>query len=340
MIRYPHLEKGTTVGVTAPSSGVSEELHDSVKLACSRLKAKGYNVVSGGTVWTHDKAKSAPARIRAAEFNEMMQDDSIGLIFPPWGGELLIEILEFIDFKNAACKWIMGYSDTSVLLLAITLNTGIATAHGTNLMDVRGEHSDETTAMWESVLSTPFGESILQRSSPRYQKEWRHSDPSSCVFHLTEPTKWKVISEQNVHIQGRLLGGCIDVIRHLIGTPFGNVRHFQEKYINNEPVVWVLENCELSATDLRRSLVHMKLAGWLDHCTGLIFGRSSANQTVQNYTAQDVYKDLADELGIPVVYDVDCGHVPPQITFINGAYAEIEVNAAEGTGTVKQYFNP
>ncbi|WP_438349432.1 S66 family peptidase [Paenibacillus sp. FA6] len=337
MIRYPFLEEGATIGVTAPSSGVQAELHDLLKLSCSRMEMNGFNVVCGETVWTQHKAKSAPAQLRATEFNDMIRDDNIDLIIPPWGGELLIEVLEYIDFENCKSKWILGYSDISVLLLAITLKTGIATAHGTNLIDLRGEYTDETTAMWQSVLSTKTGESILEHSSLNYQKEW-NAAPSPNVFHLTEPTCWKVITNTNVKIQGRLLGGCIDVIRHLIGTPFGDLQHFQNNYINNEPIMWYLENCELNTADLRRSLVQMKLAGWFDHCTGLMFGRSNANQPIDNYTVEDIYKELSEELQIPMIFDIDCGHVPPQMIFINGAYAELEVEG--GKGSVKQYFNP
>lgn len=85
------------------------------------------------------------------------------------GRELLIEVLEFIDFDTMKDKWILGYSDISVLLLAVTLRTGIATAHGTNLVDLRGEYSDDTTAMWEAVLETKAGDSIVQHSSLKYQ---------------------------------------------------------------------------------------------------------------------------------------------------------------------------
>ncbi|MFJ5714520.1 S66 peptidase family protein [Neobacillus sp. NPDC093127] len=338
MITYPHLKNGATIGVTAPSSGVATELHELVKLACSRLEQKGFQVLCGDTVWSHYKAKSAPAVKRAAEFNGLMADSDTDIIIPPWGGELLMEVLEHIDYENIKNKWVLGYSDISGLLLAITLKTGIATAHGTNLIDLRGEFSDETTAMWESVLSTETGESVLQHSSDQYQKEWNHADPSPCVFHLTEKTQWKTVSNRNVKMQGRLLGGCIDIIRHLIGTPFGDVQSFRNQHINGEPVIWYLENCEMNTADLRRSLVQMKLAGWFDHCSGLMFGRSPANTPVDNYTVEDVYQDLVDELDIPIIYDIDCGHVPPQITFINGAYAEVE--AAEGKGTVLQFFRP
>lgn len=338
MIKYPVLEKGATIGVTAPSSGVKKEFHDLLTLAGSRMETMGFKVIFGNTVWTQEKAKSSPAQTRAAELIEWMRSDDIDLVIPPWGGELVIEILELIDFDHLKSKWILGYSDISVLLLAITLRTGIATAHGTNLIDLRGETVDNTTAMWQSVLSARSGESIIQHSSLNYQKEWNYSNPSPCVFHLSEQTYWKVISDADANMHGRLLGGCVDVIRHLIGTPFGNVQQFQHNHINNDPIVWYLENCELSTTDLRRSLIQMKQAGWFDNCAGLMFGRSDANRPVDNYTAEDLYCELADELQVPVVYDVDCGHVPPQLTFINGAYAEVEVN--NGKGVVKQTFKP
>lgn len=336
MIKYPFLVKGATIGITAPSSGVQAYLHDSLRKAMKRMENRGFKIICGDSVWTQSKAKSTTAIRRAIEFNEMMQNEDIQMIIPPWGGELLLEVLEYIDFGNMKAKWIIGYSDTSSLLLSTTLMTGIATAHGPNLFDIRGEYSDKTTAMWQSVLSTNPGDSILQTSSEKYQKEWEHNHPSPCVFYLTEPTHWKCSSSNHIKLTGRLLGGCIDIIRHLVGTPFGNVKDFRNKFLNGENLVWFLENCELSTTDLRRSLIQMKLAGWFDQCSGIMFGRSPANQPVDDYFIRDVYQDLAMELQIPILYDVDCGHVPPQITFINGAYAEIKVE--DGKGVVVQHF--
>lgn len=336
MIKYPVLKKGATIGVTAPSSGVPTELHELVNTACLRLEEKGFHVLCGETVWTQKKAKSASALKRAAEFNEMMKNDDIQLIFPPWGGELLIEMLEFIDFDNIKNKWVLGYSDMSLLLLAITLKTGIATAHGPNLVDVRGEYADKTTAMWQQVLTAKKGDPVLQHSSEKYQKEWQHDKPTPYIFHLTEPTAWKAVSGDKVNIKGRLLGGCIDVIRHLIGTEFGDIENYKKQFTDGEPILWYMENCELTTADLRRTLVQMRLAGWFSNCSGILFGRSPANDPVNNYRVEDVYQDLANELQVPIIYDVDCGHVPPQITFVNGAYAEVEL--ANGKGTVLQHF--
>ncbi|MBH5319924.1 LD-carboxypeptidase [Paenibacillus sp. GSMTC-2017] len=340
MIRYPLLKEGDTIGVTAPSSGVDSNLHDLMKQAINRMEQSGFNVVCGETVWTQHKSKSAPALIRAAELNNMIADDNINLIFPPWGGEFLIEVLEHIDFDAIKEKWILGYSDLSTLLLAVTLKTGVATAHGTNLFDLRGEYSDETTAMWKPVLSTGSGQSIVQHSSQNYQKEWNFESVSPYVFHFNEPTSWKIFSDSDkkVTVSGRLLGGCIDTIGHLIGTPYGDVRTFQKHTIQNEPILWYLENSDAKTTDLRRFLVQMKLAGWFDNCSGLLFARTSANYPVDGYTIDDVYQELAEELKVPIVFDIDCGHLPPQMTFINGAYAEVE--AQDGKGTVTQYFRP
>lgn len=339
MIQYPLLNNGTTMGVTAPSSGVRADKHDILRQAVKRMEKDGFNVICGDTAWTQSKAKSSPAKMRADELNQMMiDDDKIGFIMPPWGGELLIEIIEHLNFSDFKCKWILGFSDISVLLLAVTLKTGIATAHGPSFVDLRGQIADPTTAMWRAVLATKTGESITQYSSEKYQQEWNNDPSATTVFNLTESTIWKTVNNQPIKIQGRLLGGCIDVIRHLIGTPYGDVQQFQNVHLNNEPILWYLENCELVTTDVRRSLVQMKLAGWFNHCSGIIFGRSEANAPIDNYTIEDVYKELYDELQVPIIYDVDCGHVPPQLTLINGAYAEVEVT--DGKGIVKQIFKP
>ncbi|MFD2334413.1 S66 peptidase family protein [Cohnella sp. GCM10020058] len=338
MIVYPKLRQPATIGVTAPSSGVSEERHWFVRQAVAQFELQGYLVAVGETTWSQHKAKSAPARVRAAELNAFLQDDRTDLVIPPWGGELLIEVLEHLDFGAIGRKWVMGYSDISVLLLAVTLRTGMATAHGTNFVDLRDEYTDPTTAAWEQVLRTGEGESVLQTSSTHHQASWSEAAPSQGVYHLTEPTVWKVVGGERMEASGRLLGGCIDVIRHLIGTPYGDVPAFRERHIQGEPILWYLENCELATVDMRRSLVQMKLAGWFENCSGILFGRSGVHIPREGYTELDVFKEIADELGVPVAYDIDCGHKPPQLTLINGAYAEVTVEA--GRGTLVQTFRP
>ncbi|OWA33930.1 LD-carboxypeptidase [Saccharibacillus sp. O16] len=347
MIRYPMLQEGTTIGVTAPSSGVRPDFHGMLKQAISRMEQDGFTVSTGDTAWTQHKAKSAPAKLRAEELNRMLQEERIGFVLPPWGGELLVEVLEHLDYDHIGEKWIMGYSDISLLLLAVTLKTGMATAHGTNLLDLRGRQIDPLTAKWREALTTPAGGSFEQSSSELHQIQWKDrpegeesglETEDEQVFNLTEPTVWRSVSGGDVGLKGRLLGGCIDVIRHLIGTPYGDLQAFREAHIPGEPILWYLENCEMNTTDLRRSLIQMKLAGWFENCSGLMFGRSAFNTPVDGYTAEDVYRDMAEDLGVPVLYDIDCGHQPPQLTLINGALAEVHFSAETGTGTVLQRY--
>ncbi|MDR6683668.1 muramoyltetrapeptide carboxypeptidase LdcA involved in peptidoglycan recycling [Bacillus safensis] len=88
---------------------------------------------------------------------------------------------------------------------------------------------------------------------------------------------------------------------------------------------------------MKRSLVQLKLAGWFDHCSGMMFGRSAVDVPVEGYQYQDVYEELQKELQIPIFYDIDCGHVPPQMTLINGAYAEVQLQP-QGKAVLKQTF--
>ncbi len=306
--------------------------------AIERMTKRGFKTTVGDTVWTQEKAKSADKKTRANELNKMLQDDSIDLIFPPWGGELLIETLEHIEFDKITPKWILGYSDISALLLAVTLKTGMATAHGTNIIDIRGPKSDATTARWLDVLNTKANESVKQQSSELYQLEWKFDDPPEEIFNLTEPTKWKSVTGEPVEMNGRLLGGCTDVIHHLVGTPYGDVNGFINKQNIKENIIWYFENCEDSPTDLKRTLTQMKYAGWFDQCSGIMFGRTAVTDDVEGYTFLDVYREIQKDLGVPIIYDVDCGHVPPQMTFVNGAMAHITYE--NNSGTMTQNFLP
>lgn len=335
MIRYPERTL-KTIGVTAPSSGVPEPHHNILKAAVSRLEQQGFSVKTSPNAWTQQGARSSDASVRAEELTAMWQDPEVDAIIPPWGGELLLEIMEYVDFQQFTPKWLLGYSDLSLLSLAVTLKTGIATAHGTNIVDLRGRETDPLTARWKDILESKRGAVIEQTSSEHYQKSWEHDKPTPAVFHLTEPTIWKTVSGQPEQMSGRLLGGCIDVIRHLIGTPYGDVAAFRKKFIPDEPVIWYLENCEMNVTDLKRSLVQMKYVGWFENCSGIVFGRSAANEPVQGYTAEMVYAELEEELRIPIIYDADIGHQPPQVILVNGAYATVQ--AQDGKGQVVQEF--
>ncbi|MFC0476786.1 S66 peptidase family protein [Robertmurraya beringensis] len=334
MIKYPLLDFPMTVGVTSPSSGVKHYLHSILRDAIKAMNHRGHRVIETPNIWKQNKVRSDSPIKRAEEFMNLFNNDDISIVIPPWGGDLAIEILEYINYESLKTKWIMGYSDISLLLLAITLKTGIATAHGTNFIDMRGSKMDVTTEMWTKVLSTAMYDEVTQYSSEEFQSEWDFNNPTLYVFNFSEKTSWKILG-RNTEVSGRLLGGCIDVIRHLIGTEYGNIDKFQREFINSEPILWYFENCSLSPVELKRSIVQMKLAGWFKNCSGILFGRTSVDIAKNDYTIKDVYAEIYEELGLPIIYDIDCGHLPPQMTLINGAWAEVKVVKNKGTLTQK-----
>ena len=138
LMRYPApLRPGDVIGVTSPSSGVPDNLRPRLDFCVADLRRCGFEVEVGqcmdGTGPT-----SAPAAERAAELTAMLIDPRIRAVVPPWGGELAIDLLPLLDFAaigDAEPTWLVGYSDTSTLLLPLTLLTGVATLHGPGLMD-------------------------------------------------------------------------------------------------------------------------------------------------------------------------------------------------------------
>ena len=115
----------------------------------------------------------------------------------------------------------------------------------------------------------------------------------------------------------------------MIGTPFDYVKEFSQK--QGEGILWYLENCEMSVLDLYRALWQMKMAGWFEHASGVLLGRTSHQESVGDFSYEDVLHQIFDDLNIPVVFDVDFGHVAPQWTMVNGAFAKFTYQNGKGT---------
>ena len=197
-MKYPFLVwTGQTIGVTAPSSGLREQQQEWVERAVEQVQARQMNVRLGETIWSHQLAASAPVKQRAEELNQMMTDETIDAVIPPFGGERAIDLLPELALATYQPKWLLGYSDISTLLLSLTLQTGMATAHGPNFVELRSEEWDETTSAWRRVLATPTGGTVTQWASDRYQSEWTDQErPAGSLFQLTEATEWKALDER------------------------------------------------------------------------------------------------------------------------------------------------
>lgn len=165
-IRYPRpLVPGDVIGVTSPSSGVPEPLVGRLDFAVRQLRERGF-VVDVGSCMDGSTHISAPARQRAEELMRMLLDPNIKAVVPPWGGETAIDLLPHLDFDALAVAepiWFVGYSDISTLLAPLTLRTGMATLHGSNLMDTP-YRVPEPLMSWIDIASLPTGVAFKQAS--------------------------------------------------------------------------------------------------------------------------------------------------------------------------------
>jgi muramoyltetrapeptide carboxypeptidase len=328
-IHYPlPLCPGDTIGVTAPSAGVAPGLEERLQFCLQTVRDFGYGVREGRCLRS-GLMVSAPARERADELMAMLLDESIRAVLPPWGGELLIDILPLLDFDalaRAQPKWVIGYSDLTTFMFPYTLFTRTATLHGGSLMEAPFHYPGEPILHWNDVITLPHDASFTQGATARYQvhgRDWGEH-PRLTEANLTEPTRWKCLGHEDdankdVTVEARLIGGCLDVIGRLIGTRYGDLNAFARECAP-EGLLLYLENADGNTAEFCRMLHQARLAGWFERANALLIGRSAGPQ-LREFTVRDALWNALGDVAqhIPVIYDMDIGHLPPQMLIVNGA---------------------
>ncbi|MDD2627933.1 MAG: LD-carboxypeptidase [Clostridia bacterium] len=337
-IKYPSaVKRGETIGITAVSSKAMPERLD---LAEENLRKMGYRVRETSNVRTGEKLVSSSGERRTKEFLELWEDENINYIMAARGGEFLMEMLTSLNkertrLKKVNPKWVQGYSDTSLLLYYLTTNYNIATIHAENLSGYALKEMHKSIIDSLNMAKVEKGETYSQSSFDKYSKKYDTGE-YHLVYELTEKVKYKTINgKRRFKLEGRMLGGCVGVINKIIGTKYDNTKKYIKQF--KEGILWYLENCELSVLDLYRALWQMKEAGWFKNTRGFLFGRTMSNKAVEDFTYLDAISKALTDFNVPIVYDIDLGHVPPQLTFINGSYGIFEYD--RGRGQLKQSYN-
>lgn len=334
MIKYPSpLKKGDTIGICAPSSGVTGVFSNKLDYAIKNLNKLGYECIETKSVRQNNKEVSANSKTRYEEFMSLYKNPEVKAIIPPWGGEFLMDMLSHIDFKTIEKlppKWVLGFSDTSTLLFTLTTNINIATAHGPNCLDFGSESIDKSVLETLKILSLDIGIEVSQKSLVKYQKDWFEvKEDEFPSYNLSEEVIWKSLDNKNHEFSGRFIGGCMDVICKIIGTPHDNTKNYINQF-KEEGIIWYLESCEMNAGDIYRTLWQMKENGWFINTNGFLYGRLEGYQDTGDFTYIDAFQKILGDLNVPVIYDVDLGHRPPQLTFINGSYGEVKYFGGKG----------
>ncbi|MGX1761320.1 S66 family peptidase [Streptomyces lydicus] len=323
-IRYPRpLRPGDRVAVTSPSSGVNERFRERLHVAIREVEARGFEVVLGRCMDGSGHV-SAPAPERADELMSMLTDPRIKAVVPPWGGEMAIDLLPLLDFNQlrvAEPTWLVGFSDMSTVITPLTLLTGVATIHGNNLMDTPYQ-VPEGLVSWIDIVAAPEGHHFTQ-TPPGHHRATGWDDyvarPEVRELTLDTPGTWiRLDGSGEVDVQGRLIGGCIETLCNLTGTGYLDVSAFARAEAANGLLVYVEATGDDDALTICRNLHGMRLAGFFDEANAVLVGRTSAPDTPSLSRHQAVL-DALGPLNVPIIADVECGHVPPFMPIVNGA---------------------
>ncbi len=338
MTRFPRpLAPGDRIAVTSPSSGVEDGLRPRLDVALQSLRDRGFDVVVGDCM-SADQVRSAPKEQRAAELVDFLCDPGVAAVVPPWGGELAIDLLDVLDWDRLASAeptWFVGWSDNTTVMVPITTRLGWASAHGWNLMDTPYAAPDGLLH-WVDLLTATGA--VTQRSPGRFRPKWDdyRATPEVAEMTLDQPTDWVVLGgargEQDVDVSGRLVGGCVEVLAPLAGTPYADVAAYGRAHADEGLLVY-LEVCEHGAYDACRALHGLRYAGWFDHANAVLVGRTRGPDTA-DLTQLQAVEDALGDLGVPVVAEMDIGHTQPFLPLVNGASARVVVR--EGVREVTQ----
>ncbi|MBX9244033.1 LD-carboxypeptidase [Actinotalea ferrariae] len=325
MLQFPApVRRGDRIGVTSPSAGVTGPAAARIDFCIRWLREAGFDVVVGelmdGTGIT-----SGPAADRAAELTAMLCDPTIRCVIPPWGGETAIDMVDLLDWDALAVAeptWLVGFSDLSTLLLPLTTRLGWATVHGDNLADTPYEQPEGLLSWLEVVAGTgPH----RQRDSGLITDWWRfEEDPRATRWKTAGEGQWALHGSDSLHVTGRLIGGCVETVCNLAGTPYGDVAAFGRAHAEDGLIVYV-EVAGHDAATICRNLHGLRLAGWFDHARAVLVGRTSAPDH-PDLSQREAVLDALGRLEIPIVFDMEIGHVPPHLPLVNGALATLTID--------------
>lgn len=328
-MRYPNfIKKGDTIGFVAPSFACTTEPYKSAfDNAIKKFNELGYNVELGPNCNAScGIGKSNAPEKCGEEINDMYCTEDTNILISCGGGELMCEDLDFIDFNklaNAAPKWFVGFSDNTNLVFPLTTMCDTAAVYAPCAPAFGMEPWSESIHDLYELLT---GSKLKFSGYDKWEKESLKTPENPCApYNLTEESSIRSYPYRDASFNGRLVGGCLDCLVELVGTKYDNVKTFCERY-KNDGIIWFLEACDLNTMSVRRALWHMEHAGWFRYVKGFIIGRPMHfDEECCGLDQYDAVTGILGKYGVPIIMDVDFGHLPPAIPIISGSMAEVSV---------------
>ncbi len=338
-MRYPEpLKKGDTIGICAPSDGITkEEKIKKLEEAIKQLNELGYQVIESESVRKSEKGRSTSAKQRAKEFMQLLENKDVKLILFASGGDFLDEMLDYLDWekiKEMKPKWMQGYSDITGINFLFNTILEIPSMYCQTVKDYAMRPLYRNL---KDAIEIVSGNEITQTSFEKYEiKNEEVEENPNATYNLTEKVEWKNLTgEQKIIMQGRALGGCLDCIQSIFGTKYDNIKEYIKKH-REEGVIWFLECFEVGTATLTRWLWQMKNAGYFEYCKGIIFGRPLFVRNDYDITFNEAVLETLGDLNIPIITDADIGHVSPQLAIVNGAI--LKITSEKGKGIVETFL--
>lgn len=323
-MNYPEfLKKGDKIGVTAPSDGNRKET-DFIRLdnGKDKLCRLGFSVEETASVRKSAKGRSADGETRAKELMSLVENPEIKVIISAKGGDFLCEMLPYLDYGKISQepKWYQGFSDNTGLLFPITTKYDIATIYGNNFNDFgMGEWHEAVINNFEILK----GNLVEQSSFDFYEDGFYDKVTGLEGYQKDKPVEWRLAGASGeVTVKGRLLGGCLDVLLDLAGTPYEDVAGFNERYAK-DGVLWYLESFDLGSEALTRGLWHLREAGWFSQANGFVFGRPCMFHSDTDTSYEEAVLSVLGKFHKPIIFQADIGHKAPQFALINGSYGTL-----------------
>ncbi|MBC7848217.1 MAG: LD-carboxypeptidase [Chitinophagaceae bacterium] len=285
MIKTPaYLKAGDTIGLTCPAGYMS---FDKASACIRMLEQWGYKVKMGNTLGSGSKNYfSGTDKERLTDFQNLLDDNEVKAILCARGGYGTSRIIDSIDFKQFAKypKWIIGYSDITILHAHIYSNFKIASLHS----PMAGAFNDAFITD-ELTGKRKVNEYINSLRNAIEGKKAKYS----CTGHEFN-RKGEAV--------GELVGGNLSLLIHLIGS---------ESDMKTKGRILFLEDVGEQLYNVDRMFVQLKRAGKLDKLAGLIIGGFTDMKDTERPFGQSVYELIRDKLSdysYPVCYDFPVSH--------------------------------
>jgi muramoyltetrapeptide carboxypeptidase len=288
MIIPTYLKKGDKIGIIATARKISEtELAPALKI----IEENGLIPVLGKNLFHSYHQFSGTDAERCADLQAMLDDNSIKAIIIARGGYGTVRIIDKIDFSNFKKnpKWIVGYSDITVLHAHINKMLGIATLHATMPINFL-----QDTYATETLFKALFGEKL------HYE----------FVAH-------KLNRKGNA--EGELVGGNLSILYALSGSISD---------INTNDKILFIEDLDEYLYHIDRMMMNLKRSGKLSNLKALIVGGMSDmkdNTVPFGKTAEEIIAEHVEEYSYPVCFGFPAGHIKNNYALKMGAIAKLNI---------------